>query len=142
MCVCARARVCGQVNLKAVNEDYLVEFPDNVRDELINLNRDIWNFQLRTLETIDREEDAQRAVLAEKQHARAHALGERRAETMQRIQEIQMETVQRLKDKERRWMVSVRAYLDNVQRLLEAKKKEEDAKKKREEALIARGKKK
>jgi hypothetical protein len=106
------------------------------------MNQEIWRFELKRLEAIDREEDVQREVLAQKQYARALALGERRSETMHRIQEIQMETVQRLKEKERRWMSVVRAFLDNVQRLLEAKKKEEEEKKRKEEAMIARGKRK
>ncbi len=131
-----------QVNLNAVSEEYLIEFPDNVRDELISMNQEIWKFELKRLSEIDRDEDVQRDILAQKQYARALALGERRSETMHRIQEIQMETVQRLKEKERKWMTVVRAFLDNVQRLLEAKRKEEDEKKRKEEAMVARGKRK
>ena len=50
--------------------------------------------------------------------------------------------VQRLKEKERRWMSVVKAFLENVQRLLEAKKKEEEEKKRKDEAMVARGKRK
>ncbi len=126
------------MDLLKVDPDYLMEFPDNVRLELIQMNQEIWQFELASIATMNKEDDLQRDVLAQKQSTRAVALAERRQRTQERIQQIRMDSVQQLKEKERKWTLTVKAYLDIVSRKLEAKKKEEEEKRKKEEDKVRR----
>ena len=129
-------------DLNAFDPDHLGEFPDNVRQELLNMTRKIWEYEVDVMNQLESEETRQREILAQKQYVRAQALGEKRTKMLDKIQAIKMDTVQQLKQKERAWNVAVAGYIEKVNQKIEAKRREEEAKRRKDEEMITRGKRK